>query len=394
MPIVIRSLVALGGSGGRFTGDLIGGNGRNGAGQPGQIDTYDFDVPAGQPELSVGVTFANDPGTPVYGELIDPSGNEVTGDTNAQTDANGVRTFTNGLETYVPSPRAGRWRFVVDVQNPVGGSVLSAPYRGQIGFTPPAVRAPTLPNSASTQLPAGKPATFTVTVRNTGVGTENVFLDPRTAGRQSFSLLSLTPDANIALPVPSDVCPPLYLVPTETNSLDAFAQASEPVTFDFGWGDPDLAAVSSGNSAAAHYASRVATPGLWSIAPDPKETVDPNAPAFTPVTLAPGGQARLTITLTPSGRNGTERCAGRSTSMCSPARWTSAASSWHCHTSTRCRSRVDPREERRAPVSARGSGTGVLSPLTRCVRRGAGSRRACPSPRCLGRRHGRWRGTA
>ena len=235
VPIAIRSLVSLSGRGGSFTGDLIGGNGRNGAGQPGQIDTYDFNVPAGQAELSVGVTFANDPGTPVYGALIDPSGNEVTGDTNAQTDASGVKTFTNGLETYVPSPRPGRWRFVVDVQNPVGGNVLSAPYRGQIGFAPPVVRAPKLPNSASTQLPAGKPATFAVTVRNAGVGTQNVFLDPRTAGRQYFSLLSLTPDANVALPVPSNALPPLYLVPTETNSVDAFAQASEPVTFDFGW---------------------------------------------------------------------------------------------------------------------------------------------------------------
>jgi hypothetical protein len=340
VPIAIRSLVSLSGRGGSFTGDLIGGNGRNGAGQPGQIDTYDFNVPAGQAELSVGVTFANDPGTPVYGALIDPSGNEVTGDTNAQTDASGVKTFTNGLETYVPSPRPGRWRFVVDVQNPVGGNVLSAPYRGQIGFAPPVVRAPKLPNSASTQLPAGKPATFAVTVRNAGVGTQNVFLDPRTAGRQYFSLLSLTPDANVALPVPSNALPPLYLVPTETNSVDAFAQASEPVTFDFGWGDPDLAAVSSGNSAAAHYASQVATPGIWSITPDPigpfdgpatqgtvstalvahtrgfdldassstgdvwQQTVDPNAPAFTPVTLAPGGQGRLTLTLTPSGRKG------------------------------------------------------------------------------------------
>ena len=96
--------------------------------------------------------------------------------------------------------------------------------------------------------------------------------------------------------------------------------------------------MSSGNSAAAHYALQVATPGIWSITPDPigpfdgpatqgtvstalvahtrgfdldassstgdvwQQTVDPNAPAFTPVTLAPGGQGRLTLTLTPSGR--------------------------------------------------------------------------------------------
>jgi hypothetical protein len=129
--------------------------------------------------------------------LIDPSGNEITGDTNAQTDPKGATAVTHGLEAYVPSPRPRRWRFVVDVQNPVGGSVLSAPYRGQIGFAPPVVRAPKLPNSASTKLPAGKPATFAVTVRNTGVDTQNVFLDPRTVGRQNFSLPSLTPDANI-----------------------------------------------------------------------------------------------------------------------------------------------------------------------------------------------------
>ena len=39
VPIVIRSLVALGGSGGRFTGDLIGGNGRGGAG-PARADRH------------------------------------------------------------------------------------------------------------------------------------------------------------------------------------------------------------------------------------------------------------------------------------------------------------------------------------------------------------------
>lgn len=74
----------------------------------------------------------------------------------------------------------------------------------------------------------------------------------------------VTPDTNIAPPVPSGTKPPIYLVPTETNALDVAAQGSEPVTFDFdfGFGDPDLAAISSGDTAAAHFATREATPGL------------------------------------------------------------------------------------------------------------------------------------
>jgi Subtilase family/Peptidase inhibitor I9 len=340
VPVALRSLVNLGSHGGSFSGDLIGGNGRNGAGQPGQIDTVDFNVPPGQPELSVALKFANDPGTEVYGALIDPTGSEITAGDNVHTDGAGTATFTNGLQAYVPSPPAGRWRFVVDVFNPVGGQVLSAPYHGQITFAAPPVSATGLPTSAGTILPAGKPATVTVSVNNNGAGTQDVFLDPRTPQRSAFSLLSITPDTNINLPIPVGSPPPLYLVPTETNRVDAAAKASEPVTFDFGFGDPDLAAISSGNSASATFSTREATPGLWAILPDPigpftgpapagtvstgmvahtlgfdldtssstgdiwQQTVDPTAPAFSPVTLAPGQHGKLTLTITPSGSKG------------------------------------------------------------------------------------------
>lgn len=339
VPVLLRSLVNLGQNGGSFSGNLIGGNGRDGAGQPGQIDTYDLDVPAGQPALTAAIRFANDPGTQVNATLVDPSGSAATVATNAHLNGSN-ETFGNGLEAYTPAPRPGRWRLVVDIVNPVGGQVLSAPYSGRIGFAAPPVSASNLPNSASTILPAGKTKTVTVSVRNNGAGVQDVFLDPRTPQRQAFSLLALTQDQNIALPVPSGNLPPIYLVPTQTNSLDAAAQASEPVTFDFGFGDPDLAAVSSGNTAAAHYATREATPGLWSIAPDPigpftapaaagtvstglvahtrgfdfsavpstgdiwQETVDPSAPNLNPVTLQPGQQGRMTLMITPPAKKG------------------------------------------------------------------------------------------
>src|SRR5262249_29919146 len=61
VPVVLRGLVPLGRNGGNFAGTLIGGNGRSGHPFPGQIDTYDFNVPSGQPELSVAVTFDHNP---------------------------------------------------------------------------------------------------------------------------------------------------------------------------------------------------------------------------------------------------------------------------------------------------------------------------------------------
>jgi hypothetical protein len=342
VPIALRALVALGGNGGSFTGNLIGGNGRNGAFQPGQIDTYDFDVPRGRPELTASVRFPGSPGSEVFASLISPQGLTVTDGDNAHPNADGSVTFTSGLEAYTPSPQAGRWRLVLDVFNPVGGQTLSAPYHGQIGFAPMPVKVNGLPNSASAALRSGQPTKVTVRVTNNGVGTEDLFLDPRTTTREAVGLLSITPDQNLPLPIPGSDEPPLYVIPTETNQVAAFAQATEPVTFDFGFGDPDIAAASSGSTGSTAEASfkGAATPGVWSLAPDPlgpfsgpapagtvstgmavstlgvdpnaspstgdveDQTFDPNAGPYNPLTLSPGQSGRMTLTITPSGRRG------------------------------------------------------------------------------------------
>ncbi len=343
VPISLRSLVKLNNKGGDFAGNLIGGNGRNGAGQPAQINTFDFNVPAGMPEVSVGLSFQNNPGTQIFASLIGPNGQTVTAGDNIHVDpATGRAQFTNALQVYAPSPQAGQWRFVVDVFNPVGGQVLSSPYSGHVSFAAPPVTIEGLPNNASKRIAAGKSRTVTVTVKNNGVGVQDLFLDPRTPQRQAFSLLSLTPDTNVAFPIPGGTLPPLYIMPTETTRVDAVAQATAPVTFDFGFGDPDLPAISDGNTAAATFATRGATPGLWDIAPTPaggpfgdagaqkgtvstamiahtlgfdtntssstgdiwQQTVDPNAADYTPLTLQPGQKGTMTLTITPSGRSG------------------------------------------------------------------------------------------
>ena len=338
VPVVLRSLVNLGGHGGTFSGTLIGGNGR--AGSPGQLDTFDFDVPAGQDELGVTVTFPDDAGTNINGTLIDPSGNAIAGESTTRVDGAGNATGTHALQAYHVAPRPGRWRFVVDITNPVGGGTLSVPYSGKITLDAPTVNTKGLPNSASSVIPAGSSKTATITVRNDGPASEDLFLDPRLPGRQAFSLLSLTPDTNLDFPLPVGTIPPIYLVPTQTNELDAAAEATQPVTFDFGFGDPDIAAISQGNTASGHFAAPEATPGLWDIAPTPvgpftdpaptgkvssglvahtrgfdlnaqastgdlwKGLVDPNDPGFSLVTVAPGQKGKMTVTFTPSGRKG------------------------------------------------------------------------------------------
>jgi hypothetical protein len=242
---------------------------------------------------------------------------------------------------FAPNPKAGTWRFVVDVINPIGGQVLSAPYSGKVSFAAPPVATSGLPTSSSTTLPQGKATTVRVTVTNNGPGTQDYFLDPRSTKRATFSLLPLTQATGLTFPLPGGTAPPEFLMPTQTNEVDAVAQATEPVTFDWGYGDPDLPAISSGNSASATFKTPEASPGIWFIGPTPaggpfsapvptgkvsaamlvntrqfdtdtssstgdiwQQTVDPNAADFTPMTLGPGQRGTMTLTITPSKKKG------------------------------------------------------------------------------------------
>ncbi|MGH2873849.1 MAG: S8 family peptidase [Solirubrobacteraceae bacterium] len=334
VPIALRSLVAIGSDGGSFSGNLVGGNGRNGFLAPGQIDTYQFQVPSGEPTLNVSMSTTSSPGTRVIGSLISPDGQEVTDGTNAYSEPNGALIGTGGLQASALDPQPGLWSFVVEVVNPVGGQVLSAPYTGQVSFKAPPVQVSGLPGRWHSELTPGQPVTATVSVTNNGPSVEQLFLDPRTDDRQFVSLLSVTKSSGVTLPVPGTELPPLYLVPTETDAVAAFAQATQPITFDYGFGDPDLAAIATGATAAG-YVLGSATPGIWELAPDElgpfsgaapagtvsagmiaythgfdpnassstgdpeDQAVNPSAEAYTPLTLEPGQSGTMTLTITP-----------------------------------------------------------------------------------------------
>ena len=73
------------------------------------------------------LSFANNPRTEIFATLIGPNGQAATAADNVHNS-----TYTNGLQVFAPNPEAGTWRFVVDIINPVGGQVLSAPYTGKV----------------------------------------------------------------------------------------------------------------------------------------------------------------------------------------------------------------------------------------------------------------------
>ena len=289
------------------------------------------------------LTFPDNAGTSSTGTLIDPNGQAVASESTTRADAAGNTTDAHALQAYHLNPQPGRWRFVVDVTNPVGGNALSTPYSTAASRSrSPKATVSGLPNSSSTVLPARQGGARDDQGRRTAGRRPRTCSSTRACpGTQDLPLLALTPDQNLPLPLSPDDLPPLYLMPSQTSAAFAAAKASIPVTFDWGFGDPHLAATSSGNTAASQFSAPELTPSIWFIAPtavgpfsapitagtvstglvartagfdldaDPStgdaflQTVDPNAAAFKPVTVGPGKTGTLRVTITPSGRRGT-----------------------------------------------------------------------------------------
>jgi hypothetical protein len=335
VPVVLRSLVPVDGHGGTFSGTLYGGNGREFVAQE---NTFAFDVPPGRRALSVSLAFPDDANTQVIGTLNDPNGDQVGSQSTFHPELGANGTFTNGLRATALSPQPGRWTFVVTVASPVGGTTLSAPFRGAVSFDPPDISARGLPNGDKVR--AGQTITATIRVHNDSPATEDVFADPRLNGSETDSVLALFQATGLTMPGAATE----FLVPTETDALLGVAQASRPIVlemgfFEIGEGDPDLIGQSQGDDAAAFYAAHPVANGPWGLAPSMvgpfdtaqtgtvdtgmlahtqafdrnvesstgdiwRDAVDANPPDFTPLVLGPGQSGRITVTFTAPSRRG------------------------------------------------------------------------------------------
>ena len=342
VPVTLRSLIPAGNQ--TFSGTVTGGNGR--APISGQEFFYQLDVPAGRPELNATIT-AQDLGNQFGAYLIDPQGEAVAYATNMVPGATPSSPPDNqvGAQLHTLNPAPGRWRLAVVFAPVVSGNSLSSPFQVSVNQMAVPASGGGLPNAASTQLTAGQPQTYQVTVKNTGTAPEMFFGDARLPGSAPFTLGAVS-GATDNLPDNNNL--PVYLVPTNSTQFQAQATTtgSTPLLFEsqFVGGDPDLAST-VGTTASLSFADNPVATGQWDVLPveygtfgmtgPPSESATTSAsvvtspfdpavssptgdlesdsanPAtsldsFHPITVAPGQTATIPVTITPSGASGTK----------------------------------------------------------------------------------------
>lgn len=341
VPLTLRSLIPTTGGHGRFTGTLTGGNGRDGA--PAQQIFYRFDVPAGLRDFGLNLTLSGDPDQFVFGMLETPDGQLLSQQTNVEGfDAQDNPIFGQTLQEFRRNPVAGRWTFVVFVQNPVAGTTTAQRFSGEVRFNAVDVHASGLPNSRGTVLPAGRPVTARVTVHNTGIAPESFFADPRTTGRTDLRLVPDKPETGVPVPQLLFIN---YQLPTECTRITNSATATAPIDVELQsiTEEPEVIVHFDGtHPAAASVRAPQVTPGPWRIfaslvGPFPPQgspgatadfattghcrgfdpavssstgdvwlaAVQAEPPPFTPLVLQPGQTGTITVTFTPSAPRGT-----------------------------------------------------------------------------------------
>ncbi len=347
VPIVVRTLINLNHGSAVFHDQFTGGNGR---GTPGPGSTYEFNVPAGSPNLSVGISVAGGSNEAFYAFLVDPNGEAVSTQTNQRTDGLGNITMVPAVQLSHLNPQAGLWELVFTVFGPIAGTSTSTPFTGVISTAANAVHTTGVPNGAT--LMAGKSVTASVSFTNNGVADGGYFVDARGLTRTDLSLVV----QNNPYVFNNDILPPFAAVgvPTQTDSLTVSSTSSIPTLFEISpfpadhvtdlsfEGDPDVEAGPASTTPSVTLTDPVIAPETWlalpaSIGPfgdagSPTVTntftatahtvpfdravkassgdplladVDALAPAATPVSVGVGAHGSITLTFKPVGAPGT-----------------------------------------------------------------------------------------
>ncbi len=337
VPWTVRSVISAARDHGRFSGVLSGANGGV------QIKNYYLDVPAGQQDLSLGITLDN-PNQEVMAALTDPNGQPLGFTSNVFNGSD-----TAALQFFRAHPQPGRWQLNVQLDTPTGVQTSST-FTGRLSFGAVRASASGLPTSSKTVLAAGKPVTASVSVKNTGVGSALFFADGRLSGTYAdLPIISTMPTTGVPLANSdnAEAGQVVWPVPTETTGLGFTGTSTRPIALDaqFGTvstgGNPDYYGSTGTDSASINVQGAPLAPGNWSsdatvygttgstvvtdtadlaatahtLAFDPGFTaaggdiwltaVSKTAPSFTPVTIAPGQTASIPVTITPTAAKGT-----------------------------------------------------------------------------------------
>jgi hypothetical protein len=338
VPIALRALVPLSASGGSFSGEATGGNGRDGWGQ---TEDFEFDVPAGTPALTVDV--AGPAGSTIDGIPIDPQGNTPGF---AETRDPNTGDATTALESVVLNPQPGLWTYVVAIYNNASGLAVQAPFTGTISLGAPDTVTPSaVPQSASTFIAPGASVNATVKIQNTSAVPLAASVDPRLNSIGSVPLTVTYPSGS-SMQLPSLFGNSTVIVPPDTAQLNSTMQTTVGAGADFslGW-EGCCAEQASGASSASGAASLsigsvpasiTISPGPWYVTPNllgpfasptaisgtatftvAAETLrfDPNvtsstgdpwlsansasAPNYSPLAISPGSSGTIDLTFSP-----------------------------------------------------------------------------------------------
>ncbi|HEX2904919.1 MAG TPA: S8 family serine peptidase [Jatrophihabitans sp.] len=343
IPVVVRTVVP---TPGQFSGVITGGNARGGSAA--QVFTYAFDVPRNKKDVSVGIKLASDPRYTLEGVLVDPYDQTQAVDSNSYTGANGnISGQGTGLQLTSANPVPGRWRVVILVINPVPGAAFTQGFTGTIAFNQSKVKAVGLPNSTRVVLKKGSTTTAMLKITNTGVAPINVQVDPRTDKLQQTQLVSPFGPQSFQLPAHAA---PTFLVPPATTELTATGVSSVPAIAELLSGLQgidvvgDLKAGQSGSTvsvATVKEKQGTVSTGIWYtdmneigyVGPEGAPTadaqmnlsaktlgfdnavtsstgdfwaaaLDPTADIGSPVTIAPGATATITVSISPTAAKG------------------------------------------------------------------------------------------
>ncbi len=350
VPVVNRAVQQVSvGSPATFSGIFDQANGRSFG--PAQTFTYLVDVPAGAKDLDVDASVSGTPSNHIIAHLSGPTGEPVSTGRNILTDGSSY----SGLQLVHANPQPGRYQLTLELENQSSGAALPQTFTGSFHLNGAQVSADGVPSGAT--IGAGG-ATATVHVTNTSATPQTYFVDGRLDSTSTYRLVAgdLVGDApaagdpysrTVSFPLASDDIVPAWLVPTQVSNLTVNAKATRPTTFDLmpldapttvnAPNNPDTEATVHGRTATAtHTAPEVAStqwgafptvvgpigpnpatgrvtmqatavartfdPAVTSSTGDPLlGTVDANAPAATPVTVAPGASADITVHITPQG---------------------------------------------------------------------------------------------
>ena len=290
--VSIRTLIPTSNSVNTFKGNLTGGNGRGSS--LASANQYYLNVPKGQKALSLALQLDRNanPNEIFTGYLISPSGVDASVRSNVIVNSDGDLDYGRAIYDYVRAPEAGRWTFVLVLAQPVGGDVINQPFTGTVKFGAAPVTVTGLP-SAKTILKHGKTYKYTVTIANNSPEQQLFFADPRRDHLVTYQLASQSPgndQQNLSLPATE--VEPEWLVPTGTQAIDFYANASVPIGLDtfYYFGEPETFSAGSGNSAHVHVAGSPVSNGYWFEdigepgpfdGPAPTGTVAANATAKT-----------------------------------------------------------------------------------------------------------------